>query len=370
MMPPRRWTRLAPLTAALALAATACSDAPTAVVFDGPVDLAGSWETASPEAVGMDRRALDRAVERAAGIPRLRSLLVVRRGRLVLERYFADADAEELADVRSVTKSLVSTLTGLAVERGYLEGLDQTLGEIVPPGVAPLDSVERRITLRNLLTMSGGWEWREVGAVGYNEWVTSPDPLAHLLDRPHAYPPGTAFTYSSAAVHLLGVAVAEASRRSLPTLAHETLLGPLGVDAFGWETFPDGRVNGGAGARLRPRDLAKVGQLFLQDGVSGTRRVLPAGWVDEATRARWPWRNDVGPTDLSYGYLWWTDEVNDAYLAWGYGGQFIYVAPRRDLVVVTTTAWWQMDGQSAPADLSTQVLDVVVNGVLPAAPSR
>jgi len=368
MMPPRRWTRLAPLAAAVALLASACSDAPTAVVFDEPVDLGVEWETASPEAVGMDRRALDRAVERAAAIPRFRSLLVVRRGRLVLERYFPDAGREKLADVRSVTKSLVSTLTGLAVERGYLSGLDQTLGEILPPGVAPLDSVERGITLRDLLTMSGGWEWVEVGSVGYNEWVTSPDPLAHLLDRPHADPPGTAFSYSSAAVHLLGVAVAEASDRSLPVLAEETLLGPLGVEAFGWETFEDGRANGGAGAALRPRDLAKVGQLFLQDGVSGTRRILPEGWVGEATRARWPWRNDVGPTDLSYGYLWWVDVVNDAFLAWGFGGQFLYVAPGRDLVVVTTTEWTRVNGESAPADLSTRVLDVIVNGVLPAAP--
>lgn len=127
-------------------------------------------------------------------------------------------------------------------------------------------------------------------------------------------------------------------------------------------------MNGGAGLDLRPRDLARLGQLFLQDGWSGVRRVLPEGWVEDATTRRWGWESDAGATDISYGYLWWTDEDHQAYMAWGYGGQFVYVAPTRDLVVVATTEWRQIDGESIPPDLSRQVLAVIVNGVLPAAP--
>lgn len=353
------------LVAGLALQASACSDSPTAVLFDAPVDLTLPWAAASPEAAGMARPSLDRALERAGGIPQLRSLLVVRKGHLVVERYYGGASPDDVADVRSVTKSVVSTLSGLALARGHLTSLDQPIGEILDPDVADLDEVERRITVRHLLTMSGGWEWVEAGAVGYNEWITSADPIGFLLAKPHVAEPGATFTYSSAAVHLLGVVLEEAVGTSLPAFAAKELFEPMGVGGAVWEPL-DGRVNGGSGIDLRPRDLARLGQLFLQDGWSGSSQVLPPGWVEEATAARYSWRSDVGPTEASYGYLWWTDEENHAFFAWGYGGQFIYVAPRRDLVVVATTQWWG----GIPSDMSRQVLGLIVEGVLPAAPER
>jgi len=351
----------------LALLAAACSDAVAPVAFDAPVDLRLDWETALPRAAGMDEGALARADALAQQIPRLRSLLVVRRGRLVKERYWSGRTASDLADVRSVTKSVVSTLTGLALQRGDLAGLDETLGEVLPAEVGTLDPWERAITIRDLLTMSGGWEWHEQGALGYNEWILSGDPVGYLLAKPEASPPGDAFAYNSAAVNLLGIVLEAATGETLPAFADEELLGPLGIVARAWEPL-DGHVNGGAGLDLRPRDLARIGQLFLQDGWSGDERVLPAGWVDEATRRRYAWTSDAGPTNVSYGYLWWTDEAHEAYFAWGYGGQFIYVAPARDLVVVATTEWGQIEGQAIPADLSAQVLRVIVEGVLPAAP--
>lgn len=348
----------------LIVLATACSDGPTTVTFDQAVDLTLPWQVAEPEAVGMDAGALRLAEGRARDIERMRSLLVVRRGRLVLEKYYDGATRDELADVRSVTKSVVSTLTGLAVERGYLSGLDATLGDILPPDVAELDDVERGITVRNLLTMSGGWEWVEQGAIGYNEWIVVRDHVGYLLDKPHVATPGTTFAYNTASAHLLGVVLAQAAGKSLPALGDELLFGPLGITQRAWEPMGDSDANGGAGLELRPRDLARLGQLFLQDGWSGTNRVLPDGWVSQATTPYYTWASAAGPTHVSYGFLWWTDEDHDAYMAWGYGGQFIYVAPDRDLVVVATTRWW--DG--APADQATRVLDVIVNGVVPAAP--
>jgi len=344
-----------------------CSDAVAPVAFDAPVDLRLDWEIAAPRATGMDEDALARADALAAQIPRLRSLLVVRRGRLVKEGYWGGRTASDLADVRSVTKSVVSTLTGLALQRGDLTGLDETLGEVLPAELGELDPWERAITIRDLLTMSGGWEWHEQGAVGYNEWILSGDPVGYLLAKPEASPPGDAFAYNSAAVNLLGIVLEAATGETLPAFADDVLFGPLGIVARAWEPL-HGHVNGGAGLDLRPRDLARIGQLFLQDGWSGNERVLPAGWVEEATRRRYPWTSDAGPTNVSYGYLWWTDEDHDAHFAWGYGGQFVYIAPARDLVVVATTEWGQIEGRAIPADLSAQVLRVIVEGVLPAAP--
>jgi CubicO group peptidase (beta-lactamase class C family) len=200
--------------------------------------------------------------------------------------------------------------------------------------------------------------------------VTSSDHVQYLLDRPLANPPGTAFRYNSAAVHLLGVILEQVTGMSLPTFAGQVLFDPVGIPGRAWEPFPEGTVNGGSGLDLRPRDLARIGQLFLQGGVSGNSHVVAADWVAEATRAHFPWTSDTGPTHVSYGYLWWTDADHDAYLAWGYRGQYIYVDPGRRLVVVATTAWWSIDGQSAPTDLDRQALTVIVNGVLPAVPRK
>jgi CubicO group peptidase (beta-lactamase class C family) len=216
--------------------------------------------------------------------------------------------------------------------------------------------------------MTGGWEWHESGAVGYNEWIQSTDHVQYLLNHPLTDAPGAQFNYNSAAVHLLGVILEQVTGMTLPAFADQVLFGPLGISDRAWEDTGDGHVNGGAGLDLRPRDLARIGQLFFQHGVSGTRHVVSEDWVREATRAHFPWISDEGPTHVSYGYLWWTDADNDAYMAWGYRGQFIYVAPSRRLVVVATTAWWQIDGVSAPSDLSLQALDVIVNGVVPAVP--
>ena len=132
----------------------------------------------------------------------------------------------------------------------------------------------------------------------------------------------------------------------------------------------DGYVNGGAGIDLRARDLARIGQLYLQDGVSGTRRILPEGWVAEATRPWFDWRGSFGSLDrYTYGQLWWVSESRPetAFLAWGYGGQFIYVVPALRLVIVATTEWRGLSSEGGPGPLELAVLEVVIDGVHAAA---
>jgi CubicO group peptidase (beta-lactamase class C family) len=352
-------------------AAAGCGDGVLSPDARGPVDLSRPWATAAPAAVGVDGGALRRALDEAAGISRLRSLLVVRDGRLVAERYYNGFDRDSLADVRSVTKSVVSMLVGIAVARGDLDGVETPIGDILPPSVAILTEEQAGITVRDLLTMSGGWQWHESGDGGdYNRWVTSGNHLGYLLDRPTVAAPGTTFAYNSAAVHLLGVVLEEVVGRSLPAYADEHLFGPLGITDRRWEAM-GGRVNGGAGLDLRPRDLARLGQLFLQEGSTGDAQLLPASWVLGATAPAYDWSSSYGPLDdLNYGYLWWLDRTRGAYLAWGYGGQFLYVAPNRALVVVCTTEWRHLGQDGGPTPLTTAVLDVIVNGIVPAVPLR
>jgi CubicO group peptidase (beta-lactamase class C family) len=183
--------------------------------------------------------------------------------------------------------------------------------------------------------------------------------------------PGSEFLYNSAAVHLLGVLLEETVARPLPEYADEHLFGPLGIGVRRWEAMPGDRVNGGAGIDLRPRDLARLGQLFLQEGVSGDRQIIPASWVSLATAPAFTWSSQSGPIDdLSYGYLWWVDRTRNAYFAWGYGGQFVYVVPDRDLVVVTTTQWRLLSQDGGPGPLTDAVLEIIVNGIVPAVPLR
>ncbi len=331
----------------------------------GPIDLASPWTVVTPEAVDVDPDLVAAAIADAHAIPRLRSVLAVKDGRLFLERYFDGQTAAALADVRSVTKSVVATLAGLALERGAIRSLDQPIGELIPAEVASLTPAQEQITIRHLLTMSAGFEWDESGGGGdYTIWILSPDPLGTLLARPLIHAPGTQFTYNSAAVHLLGVALAEALHEPLPEFAARELFLPIGIERADWEPLPGAYVNGGSGIDLRPRDLARLGQLYLQDGISGTRRILPAGWVGMVTRPAYDWRADFGSLRrYTYGELWWISEgePETAFCAWGYGGQYVYVVPDLSLVVVATTDWRGLSSEGGTGPLERQVLAVIVD---------
>ena len=226
--------------------------------------------------------------------------------------------------------------------------------------------LDEAITFRHLLTMTGGWDWDEFTGDDYLHWARSPEPVSFLLDRPIVDPPGTRFVYNSAAVHLLGIALEEATGQALPDFADEVLFDPLGIPDLAWEPLPGDFVNGGSGLDLRPRDLARIGQLFLRGGRSGDRAVVPGDWIEMATDPVFAW---AGPR--SYGFLWWIDLERDGYYANGYGGQYLYVLPGRDLVVVVTTDWRGAargpDYRDAIRTLARLAFDIVVNEVVPAA---
>jgi CubicO group peptidase (beta-lactamase class C family) len=355
-----------PGCAALALVA-ACSDAPTAPIAPVRVDLSQGWLRASPGEVGMTATGLVAAGGDAAAIPRVRSLLVARHGHLVAEYYFGGTDSTTLFDVRSVTKSVVCALTGIALRDGVLPGVAAPIAPYLAP-TDTLDSVDSAVTLRHLLTMTSGYEWDETTGPDYNSWVVADDHVQYLLDRAHAGLPGGTFTYNSAAVHTLGVVLQNAAAASLPQYAADHLFRALGVDTVAWEPLDRGTVNGGSGIALRARDLLKLGQLFLQRGWSGDASVVPESWVDSVTRPHFAWRQAVGAQQrVTYGMLWWvSDAAPAAFFAWGYGGQFVYVVPSRDLAVVATADWVALT-ETTPQALAGQVLGVIVNDVVPAA---
>jgi CubicO group peptidase (beta-lactamase class C family) len=292
---------------------------------------------------------------------------VARRGRLVAEYYFGGADSTTLFDVRSVTKSVVSALTGIALRDGVLP----TMAASIAPFLAPpdtLDAADSAVTVRDLLTMTSGYQWDEYNGDDYNLWIAADDHVQYMLDRAHAALPGATFTYNSAGAHTLGVVLQDAAGTPLPRYAAAHLFTALAIDTVGWEPLDRGTVNGGAGVDLRGRDLLKFGQLFLQHGWSGNASVVPEAWVDSVTRPQFAWRQTMGPLQqVTYGMLWWvSDDSPAAFYAWGYGGQFVYVVPSRDLVVVATTEWEGLS-EITPSALAAQVLGVIVNDIVPSA---
>jgi CubicO group peptidase (beta-lactamase class C family) len=223
------------------------------------------------------------------------------------------------------------------------------------------------ITFRDLLTMTSGFSWDE--DADYTPWfLLSPDHVQAVLDLPHAAAPGVTYLYNTAAVHLLAAALGHAVHTELHQYATTHLFAPLGISSTSWETLDHGLVNGGAGLAMPARDLLTLGQLMLQNGVSGSQSIVPADWIRQSTAPQFSWRTDYGAAHgVSYAYLWWTaDGPPAAFFAWGFGGQLIYVVPSLDLVVVTTTAWIGMSSQTA-LDTAVRLFGLINLDIVPAA---
>lgn len=296
----------------------------------------GDWRTGSPESQGLDPERLARGIERVRGLSGARSLLVVRNARIVAEASFAGGDLNRRPhDIKSASKSLLSALVGIALEEGWIDGLDSPLADLLPRYAEDLPSEKRRVTLAHVLAMSPGLA--STSGEHYGAWVSAGDWTRAALARPMTAAPGQEFTYSTGSSHLVSAILTEASGQSTLELARERLLGPVGMEVHSWQRAPEGYYLGGNSVRMTPRDLARLGQLYLQEGRWNGRQVVPAAWVRESTRRHaegWPWRYGA------YGYLWWLppDDPWDSYAAVGYGGQFLYVVPElRMLLVMTST---------------------------------
>jgi CubicO group peptidase (beta-lactamase class C family) len=298
--------------------------------------------------------------------------VVVRSGdRIVAEDYF-DSTPEESRSVYGVTATVASTLVGIAADEGLLDPR-QTLAELLP-AYAPIMRPEvAGTTLEQVLTMTGGFpESSSAGAAAV--WASS-DWTAAALDSADS-PPGQRFAYSAPAAHLLGAILVQATGESVLDYARERLLTPLGIDtggameeqalpanqddydaaAFAWPVDPQGIHLTESLLKLRPRDLAALGALFLHDGEQDGTRILSSSWVRRATSSRVAAQ---GVAD-GFGYLWWVRTVggDPAYLSWGEGGQLLEVIPDRDLVVVVSSE--HTDPTLPPSYIQTLVESVIL----------
>jgi CubicO group peptidase (beta-lactamase class C family) len=300
-------------------------------------DSSVAWKPPPPARVAdrLDTVRLATAFDRAADLPRMRSLIVQWRGAVVGEQYFGGARSTTRANIKSASKSIVSALVGIALAQGKIRRVDQPISELLPTETRGLDSAKRAITVADLLSMRAGLQ--STSFDNYGAWVTSGNWVRYALQQPMVAPTGDAgpMIYSTGSTHLLSAILTRNTGMSTYRFAERYLARPLGIDLRPWQADPQGIYFGGNDMFLRPRDMLKIGTLYLNRGRWGERQVIPAAWIDSsyAERTSSPWNGN------RYGYGWWTRTAHGhaVRFAWGYGGQFIFVVPTLELVVVVTS---------------------------------
>ena len=316
---------------------------------------------------GFDAQALQAAIDSAGRVPGMRSLLVARHGQLVSESYFNGIGPDSTHDVRSVTKSVTSTLVGIAIREGFIEGTEASLGDLLPSAAPGMSPEWAEVTLDDLMTMRAGHRWSEIpGPSEFNAFASAPDQLDYILAKQVLDPPGSIFNYSDGSAHLVSAALAEATGMAVEDFARDYLFEPMGLEAREWATDNRGYAYGGVGLYLTGRDMIALGQLFLDGGTVDGVQVVPADWVETATQSHTSTGNAV-PYGPSYGYFWWRGQIQgrDFFFANGYGGQFIVVVPSLDLVVTAGCRWWQTGG-IAPENWY-RIITLIMTQVIPSA---
>jgi CubicO group peptidase (beta-lactamase class C family) len=320
------------------------------------------WRSSTPEAQGIDSRVLADALDaiRARHIP-VDSLLIERHGNIVLDASFYPYDADRPHQVFSVTKSVTSSLVGIAVAEGRLAGLDLPLSTLLPDQV-PADPTKARITLAHLLSMTSGLDCSSSRGLSFLQAMErSPHWASYALERPAVAEPGTRFDYCAGNMHVVSAVLSHVTGQSAADYARQHLFAPLGITEVSWPQDSDGISHGFADLVLSPRDMAKLGYLWLHHGAWEGKQIIPAAYLADALSPH----ASVQP-GVQYGYGMWIYPARGHaggppdFEANGVGGQRIAVVPSQDMVEVIT-------GQGLDAnEVASLVSDAVKSdGALP-----
>ncbi|MEE8478529.1 MAG: serine hydrolase, partial [Candidatus Neomarinimicrobiota bacterium] len=259
------------------------------------------------EKSSFNQNILDDAYTEAVSINGLQSLLVNYKGNLVGEEYFNGGQQETLFQVRSVTKSIVSILIGIAIEKGFISGTDLSIIEELSTYQNENNQGLDLITIEHLLTMSSGLEWNEMGGNEYSQWIYSQDKISYVLAKQILNVPGEVFNYNSGTSHLLSVILAEASGQSTLEFATQYLFDPLGINNVSWREI-EGYNNGGSDIQMKARDLVKIGELYLNNGRYDGTQIVSSNWVNESITSKINTGRSFYGSE--YGYLWWLENFS------------------------------------------------------------
>ena len=310
-------------------------DEPLKLPYSGftPADIGDGWVLSSPDRENMDSLKLDEAFRyfyREDEFLLGRSMTVLRNGKIVAEAYSMEQnDIYQIQNIKSDTKSFTGILTCIALQKGILDSVKQRFSDIYPEYFKNHQDLTE-ITIEQALTMRTGLA-RDNKDDGYNFFMTE-NTIEFTLSSQKKYPAGTTFYYTDVNPQLVSYAIQRKYGKPLSEFAKEYLFDPLGIDEWYWQAGQDGVTYGASNLNLKPRDMAKFGQMLLQNGKWGNRQIIDSAWVGEATKQH-VWLNG-----WAYGYGIWINPADKVYWAAGHGGQTIMVAPDKNLVVVIT-AW-------------------------------
>ncbi|HSJ23253.1 MAG TPA: serine hydrolase [Longimicrobiales bacterium] len=291
-------------------------------------------EPEPPPTVGLDSALLAAAERQGEEMPRLRTLLVARHGELELERHYRGPALTTPANVKSVSKSVLSAVVGIALAEGHLDDVHQPVAPFFRSHIPAVgDDPKARITVGNLLSMQSGLE--STSGRNYGAWVTSGNWVRYAITRPMVAEPGTRRIYSTGNSHLLAAVLTQATGKSLWAYTREKLAEPLGITLPRWLADPQGIHFGGNEMRMTPRAMLAFGELYRNGGRHEGVQVVPEPWVQASLTPQ----TDARRRGEGYGYGWFTGSVrgHPMFYAWGYGGQFIFIVPDLELTVVTTS---------------------------------
>jgi CubicO group peptidase (beta-lactamase class C family) len=297
----------------------------------GAVDTAAKPTSPVP---APDTKMIEETAERAKELPNLRSLIVSHNGNVLAEHAFAGARLDRPTNIKSASKTIMSALVGIAIERGVLKGVDQPVASILGQSIpSDADARIRQVTIGHLLSMQAGLE--RTSGRNYGAWISSDNWVRYALSRPFVDEPGGRMLYSTGSTHLLSAALTRASKRSTLELARDWLGEPLEIDVAPWTRDPQGIYLGGNEMALSPRALLRFGEMVRQGGVIDGKRVVSENWIKES----WTPRTSSPFTSDAYGYGWFMREMHGhkAHYAWGFGGQMLYVIPSLGLSIVMTS---------------------------------
>jgi len=301
-----------------------------------------AWRTCDPKEVDMDPKKLKELNEEIRLLLEMQldihSVLIIRKGYIVAEQYYSEEYGPgDLHRIYSCTKSITSALLGIASGKGLLGSVDEKMVDFFPEyEIKNLSEDKKNITLEHLLTMSSGLEWYEIeypygdSRNTFRQWYDGGALVKFVLDQPTVAAPGEEFSYSTGSSHILSAVVKKLTGVRADSFAMEQLFKPLGIDEIYWPTDDEGVPLGGSGARLTPRDMARLGYLYLKKGNWDGKQIVPEFWV-ESSQQKHMERKYI--PDSYYGYQFWVSDYG-TYSAVGYQGQWITIVPEHDLVVI------------------------------------
>jgi CubicO group peptidase (beta-lactamase class C family) len=360
----------------------ATAHAQTSPVCGTPTALDDGWTIASPESTGLDSTRLCAIAARMKETDaNVHAVVIVRHGKLVFEQYFSgpderwlvagqfDHDATTRHDMRSASKSVISLLVGIAIDRKLIASAEEPVVKFFPEYAAVKSAGWDQVTLRHLLTMTSGIQWDENR--GWNDpgndephLSSEADPIRYILSKPISAPPDTVWTYNGGGTDLLGSILERVSGTPLEAFAREALFEPLGISDWEWKNYGNGKVASAIGLRIRPRDAAKIGQMVLDHGAWRGKPIVAPEWIDQSVRPRFQAIGYFGGI-MFYGQQWWLGRsiAREREVKWiaaqCSGGQRLVIVPERDLVVMTTSGRYFQPRQGDGA------LDMMANFILP-----